>query len=161
MAKKKTVKKKASNPVGRPTKYTDINLEQLEKFCKLGAIDKDIADFLNVSEATVNSWKNKYPEFLETVTRGKSYCDEKVVASLYKRATGEGVTTHHKQKVASDGQVIDFKEEITLLPDVKACEFWLKNRRPEEWRDKQEVNHKGGISITVDTGVPDSEESKD
>ena len=28
-----------------------------------------------------------------------------------------------------------------VMPDVRAQIFWLKNRRPDLWRDKQEIDH--------------------
>ena len=143
--KTKPAVKEESNPRGRPSKYVDINLEQVEKFCKLGATDAELADFLGVTETTINNWKLEHKDFFETVTRGKQYSNKKVVKSLYNRAIGNGSTISRKQRVLSDGTIVDYTEEVTLLPDVRACEFWLKNRDPENWREKQE--HK----VTVET----------
>ena len=148
VTKKAPAKKKAattkSNKVGRPTKYENINLKQVEQFCKLGATDADLAEFLEVAESTINLWKLKHPEFSESVTQGKYYSDEDVVASLYGRAIGE-VREIKEQRINKDGDVVTLTKEVLVIPDVKAQEFWLKNRRPKEWRDKQEY------AVTVQT----------
>lgn len=55
---------------GAPTKYDEVFNEQVYKLCLLGAIDKEIAEFFNVCEATINNWKIEYPEFLESIKKG-------------------------------------------------------------------------------------------
>ena len=157
MAKKKVSKKttaKKSKPAvkeeinlrGRPSKYVDINLEQVEKFCKLGATDAELADFLGVTETTINNWKLEHDDFFESVTRGKRYSDEEVVASLYAKALG-GIKELRKDKLNKDGDVVTLTEEVLVVADTKACEFWLKNRRPDEWREKREIDHSGSLSF--------------
>ena len=55
--------------VGRPTKYDPKYIEQVYKLCLLGATDSDMANFFNISEATLNNWKIEYPEFLESIKK--------------------------------------------------------------------------------------------
>ncbi|WP_407951581.1 helix-turn-helix domain-containing protein [Planococcus sp. A6] len=39
-------------------------------------------------------------------------------------------------------------------PETLAQIFWLKNRMPDQWRDKQEINHSGGLDNKLDlTGL--------
>ncbi|TRB81349.1 helix-turn-helix domain-containing protein, partial [Mannheimia haemolytica] len=73
---------------GQPTKYKPEYVTQVEKLCLLGATDKDIADFFEVAESTINNWKIEYPEFLESIKKGKLLADANVANSLYKRALG-------------------------------------------------------------------------
>lgn len=123
--------------VGRPSKYNpDFNF-QVEKLAKLGATDKEIADFFNIQESTLNNWKIEHPEFMESIKKGKIIADSNVAQSLYHRAIGY-------QHEDTDIRVVD--KEILETPIVKhyppdptAAIFWLKNRRSKEWRDKQEV----------------------
>lgn len=123
--------------VGRPSKYNpDFNF-QVEKLAKLGATDKEIADFFNIQESTLNNWKIEHPEFMESIKRGKIIADSNVAQSLYHRAIGY----QHKD---TDIRVVDKGIVETPIvkyypPDPTAAIFWLKNRRSKEWRDKQEV----------------------
>jgi len=131
--------------VGRPTKYDpDFNF-QVEKLSKLGATDKEIADFFDVSESTINLWKIEYPEFSESIKKGKVLADSNVAQSLYHRAIGY-------QHDDTDIRVVDKEIVETPIikyypPDPTAAIFWLKNRRPKEWRDKSqmEVEHSGDV----------------
>lgn len=123
--------------VGRPTKYNpDFNF-QVEKLCKLGATDKEIADFFDVAESTINLWKEQHPEFSESIKAGKIQADANVAQSLYHRAIG-----YEHEDV--DIRVVDKEIVETPLikyypPDPTAAIFWLKNRQSAKWREKQEV----------------------
>jgi hypothetical protein len=128
-------------PAGRPSKYKPEYAEQAYKLCLLGATDKQLADFFSTSEQTVNSWKENYPEFLESLKRGKEIADATVAEKLYHRAIGY----EHEEIVTASfqGRITDTME-ITkhYAPDPTAAIFWLKNRQPKQWRDKHEVESK-------------------
>lgn len=66
MTEKNEVKKKSR---GRKSEYREEYAEQALKLCLLGATDKEIAEFFSVSEQTLNSWKKKFPQFLESLKR--------------------------------------------------------------------------------------------
>lgn len=144
---------------GAPTKYSEEYNEQVYKLCLLGATDKDIADFFNICEATVNNWKNDYPEFLESIKRGKKLADMHLAEKLKNKAEGAVVKTQQafkKKKVYWDtnGKRCE-EEEIEIVnleqeqsPDTTALIFWLKNRNPEFWKDKQIVENNGNLNIT-------------
>jgi transcriptional regulator with XRE-family HTH domain len=123
---------------GRPTEYKEEYNEQAYKLCLLGAIDKDLADFFDVGESTINNWKLRYPEFMESIKRGKQIADANVADKLYQRATGY----EHPELITASfqGEITDEKEVIKhYAPDPVAAIFWLKNRQPDKWRDKQEI----------------------
>jgi len=122
--------------MARPTKYNPDMNEQVYKLCLLGATDKQIADFFNVTEKTINNWKSTEEEFLQSLKKGKIDADAEAAQTLYKRATGNWITTEEK---LYDGETITLSK--THLPDTTAAIFWLKNRQPELWRDKQEFDH--------------------
>jgi hypothetical protein len=124
-------------PRGRPTKYQEEFPAQAAKLCKLGATDRELADFFQVTESTLNLWKIKYPEFSESLKLGKDEADKRVEHSLFHRATGYSHPDVH---------VSNFQGAVTLTPIIKhyppdstACIFWLKNRKPEEWRDRIDI----------------------
>lgn len=123
---------------GRPTKYKAEYAEQTYKLCLLGATDKELADFFDTSEQTINAWKEAHPEFLESIKNGKIKADAEVASSLYKRATGYKVDTVKVFQFQGDPIIVPIKEEIA--PDTGAAMAWLKNRQSARWRDKQDVD---------------------
>jgi hypothetical protein len=95
------------------------------------------ADFLEISEATLNNWKQEHPKFLESIKRGKLQADATVAKSLYHRACGY---SHKAVKIFQHGgQTIEHEYIERYPPDTAAAIIWLKNRRPQEWRDRMEV----------------------
>lgn len=134
--------------LGRPTLYQDSYPKKAFKLCLLGATDKDLADFFEVVESTINKWKIDYPDFSESIKKGKIEADANVANRLYKRALGfvttEIVTANFQ------GAITDTKEVQKIYPpDTTAAIFWLKNRQPEKWREKQEIQHSGDIQINI------------
>ncbi|WP_245005036.1 helix-turn-helix domain-containing protein [Paraburkholderia sacchari] len=132
---------------GRRTAYRPEYVEQAAKLTKLGAIDSELADFFGVSEQTLNTWKKRYPEFLESIKSGKSLADAEIADSLFNRAKGY----EHDDL---DLRVIGGKLRKTKItkhypPDTTAAIFWLKNRQPEKWRDvtKTEITGRNGGPI--------------
>ncbi|MBY5810714.1 helix-turn-helix domain-containing protein [Rhizobium leguminosarum] len=71
-----------SNSVGRPSSFQPEYVDQVERLCRTGAIDTDIAEFFNVAVSTVYEWKNAYPEFSEPIKRGKAKVDREVADKL-------------------------------------------------------------------------------
>jgi DNA-binding XRE family transcriptional regulator len=132
--------------VGRPTKYKEEYATQAYKLCLLGSTDAELADFFEVSEQTINSWKQEFPEFLESIKKGKEVADATVAEKLYHRATGY----EHPEVITASfqGQITD-RVTVTkhYAPDPTAAIFWLKNRQPKKWRDKQELEHSGELKM--------------
>lgn len=131
---------------GRPSAYRPEFVAQAAKLAKLGATDADLADFFEVSVVTIWSWKTRHGDFLSALKAGKDEADDRVERSLYARATGY---TFDSLKIfcTKDGEVIEHEFKAHVPPDVVACIFWLKNRRPAEWRDKHEVDLSGSLSL--------------
>lgn len=130
-------------PAGRPTSYKPEYAEQAAKLCALGATDAELADFFSVTTVTIWRWQSAHVEFCNALKRGKEAADERVERSLYARATGY---THDAVKIfmpAGAKKPVYAKYQEHVPPDVTAQIFWLKNRRRDEWRDKQEHEHTG------------------
>jgi hypothetical protein len=135
--------------MGRPTKFTAVDKEQLRTLVLHGFTDKEVAKFFGFTEQTLNNWKKEHPDFFEALKDWKYKADQKVVRALYKRALGYR-TKVKKAVVVSDGRengshVEMVEEEAAWAPDTAACFIWLKNRKSDEWKDKQEVEHSGEI----------------
>lgn len=143
---------------GRPTDYKDEYNDLAYKFCLLGATDTDLASFFDVCEATINNWKKEYPEFLESIKKGKFQADANVADRLYQRALG---FEHDSEEIkVVDGDIERVPVRKVYPPDPTSAIFWLKNRQPDKWRDKQDIDHttKGDKieSVTV-FKLPDNE----
>jgi transcriptional regulator with XRE-family HTH domain len=124
--------------IGRPTKYKEEYDDQVYKLCLLGATDKEIADFFEVSESTINEWKRDYKSFSESLKKGKWLADANVAERLYQRALGY---EHPEDDIkAYMGDIIITPTIKHYPPDPTAAIFWLKNRQSAKWRDKQEVD---------------------
>ncbi|HEY5586724.1 MAG TPA: helix-turn-helix domain-containing protein [Ruminiclostridium sp.] len=133
--------------LGRPTLYKEEYIEKVYKLCLLGAKDTEIADFFGVSESTLNLWKLEYQDFSESIKRGKINADANVASKLYNRAIGY----EHPETITASfqGQITDTMEVTKhYAPDPTAAIFWLKNRQPKQWRDKQEIE-----SVNVNTNI--------
>lgn len=144
--------------MGRPSKYKTEFVKQAFKLAELGATDKQIADFFNVTEQTLNNWKEKHPNFFESLKAGKQSIDDAVERSLFQRALGGYTLRETKRRYAvtvdEDGnesrtQSAEEVIEKNIGPDTTACIFWLKNRRPDDWRDKREIGGDPDNPLTV------------
>jgi transposase-like protein len=121
------------HPGGRPTAYKPEYAKEAYEYCAIfGADDKMLAKKFGVAESTLYLWKLKHNEFSEALKRGKDAFDtQHVEKSLLKRAMGYTLDGKH------------------YPPDTTACIFWLKNRQPRKWRDKQELEHTGELKINI------------
>lgn len=120
--------------------YVKNKLVLIEGWARDGLIDEQIANNLGISVDTFYKYKKKYPEFSEALKKGKEVSDYEVENALFKKATGY-IIKLNKQKVTKDGDIIEITEEMYMQPDTTAQIFWLKNRRPDKWRDKVELNN--------------------
>lgn len=137
---------------GRPTSYKAAFAGQAYKLCLLGATDADLARFFDVSATTIDNWKLAHPDFVGSLKAGKEEADAKVAKSLFRRALGYShpavkiITVPRGNNDGSDVEQIPYTERYA--PDTTAAIFWLKNRRPDVWRDRQAVEHSGEIKTT-------------
>ena len=142
---------KAPAKRGRPSKYKDEFAEQARKLCLLGATDEVLADFFGVSRATISTWKIEHPGFLDALKAGKELADATIAESLYQRAKGY---SHPEDDIRTVSLPGGGGSEIVITPTIKhyppdatSMIFWLKNRRPDLWRDKRE-EERGSEDLT-------------
>lgn len=125
---------------GRRSDYKEEFNEQAYKLCLLGAIDEELAKFFKVSKVTINAWKKRHPEFLNSIKRGREVADAEIAHSLYKKGKGYNYTELHRKKV--DGTTVETKRiRKHIPPDTAAAFIWLKNRTRHKkfpWTDSNE-----------------------
>jgi len=124
-------------------------LDEIKQWCIDGHTDKEMYEALGINADTFYKYKKIKSEFSETLKQTKEIADNQVQDSLWKRANGYDVT-EKKTTYDRDGNVVKSEETVKHIPpDPTSCIFWLKNRNPREWRDKQEIEHSGEVEQTV------------
>mgnify|MGYP000867944231 CR=1 FL=1 len=135
---------------GRPTKYSQ---EMHDRYCAMaeqGATESEIAAALGVNTDTLYEWASKHPIFSEARKAARDKANDHVEAALFKMATG---LKHRvvKPMEVKDGDGVSHIElveyEERLPPNPTSMIFWLKNRRPDRWRDKQELEVDSTVEI--------------
>lgn len=122
---------------------TPEGLKKLEAWARDGLSDEQIAHNCGLkSISTFYEWKNKYPEFSEALKKGKEIVDLEVENAMLKRALGYQYD-EIKEKW-EDGEITE-RVVITreIPPDTTAQIYWLKNRKPEKWRDRPAYEPEG------------------
>jgi hypothetical protein len=118
-----------SNPVGRPSKYKPEYCEAVIAHMSDGASLTSFAAEIDVARSTINEWMEEHPQFSESVKRGKAKC-----AAWWERKGREGASG-----------------EAQVNPTLVI--FGLKNMAGEDWREKQEIDHKSSDSSMSPTRI--------
>ena len=161
----------AEKKMGAPTKYKPEYNEEARKYCLLkGATDEQLAAYFDVAETTIKDWYKRHPDFLTSVKAGKSGADMNVAEGFYRRATGynfnevtfEKIDDKVTLEITPDEFITQeaYKKKIVtkhLPPDAGAALNWLKNRQPEDWRDKVELAHSGKIETNDLSALSDAQ----
>ncbi|MEQ7028357.1 transposase [Enterococcus gallinarum] len=124
---------------------TEEGLLKIEGWARDGLTDKQVAHNMNIAESTLHEWKKKYSVLSESLKRGKEVVDRQVENALLKRALGYEFK-ETTQELTEDGMRVTKVITKQQAPDTTAQIFWLKNRKPHEWRDKQETEITGHIT---------------
>ena len=136
------------NSVGRPTKWEDVKekLFLIENWAKEGLTNADIAKKLGIAMSTFCEYQNKYSEFKEALKKGKEIIDYEVENALLKKALGYSYEEKTYEKEYNE-LIGEYAETLTkrvikeVAPDTTAQIFWLKNRKPELWADKHQIEN--------------------
>lgn len=131
----------------------------VEAWARNGLTDEQIAKNLDISKDSFYKYKREYTDFSDSLKRGKEVIDFEVENALLKRALGykyNEVTKELCKDKETGEETLVITKVVTkeVAPDTTAQIFWLKNRKPLEWRDKRDVEHSGAIAneinITID-----------
>lgn len=135
------------------SKWEDVKnkLFLVENWARDGLTDKQIAYNLGISEDTFYEYKKKHSEFSEALKKGKEVVDYEVENALLKRALGyeyeeKTYETSYDERTGKSIERLTKRTTKQVAPDTTAQIFWLKNRQPRKWRDKQQIEHSGEIN---------------
>lgn len=130
---------------GRKSAFPTIDMDKIRELAAAGKTDVEMARSVGVTRQTWDNWKKAHPEFFASLKGWKAEADAKVERSLYERATGY---EHEAEEVfCHQGQITRAMVIKKYPPEVTAMIFWLKNRQPKNWRDKQEIEHSGTVNL--------------
>ena len=125
---------------GKYYEQIEPKLELIEAMCRDGATDEIIANKLEIALSTFYEYKKKHKEFAQALSRGKEIVDIQVENALLKRALGFSYEEITYEYGAETKRVKKY-----VIPDTTAQIYWLKNRKPEQWRDKQDRNNEDAL----------------
>lgn len=128
---------------------TPDGLLKLEAWARDGLTDEQISNNIGITAKTLYEWKNKYSDICNALKRGKQVVDIEVENALHKRAMGYAYVETKTEK-DTDGRVKTTQTIKEVPPDVTAQIFWLKNRKPLEWRDRRETALSGEVNTNTD-----------
>lgn len=133
---------KAEKQLGVLGQPYDVNYrvkKAIIALCEKGLTDPEIAKELGIHPRTLANWKAGDLNLLQAMSNAKAIADELVEMSLFKRATG--YTYKAVKLFQHEGCILSEEYEEHIPPDTRAAEIWLRNRKPDQWRDKTEVEH--------------------
>ena len=133
-------------------------LLRIEGWARDGLTEEQIAKNMGVSRSTLSDYKVKYPDILRAIKNSKEVADREVENALFNKATGYTVKLKKPMKVrhveydeVSGRKVAEYErieyieEEVHVTADTTEQIFWLKNRKPNEWRDKVTVTDESSL----------------
>lgn len=124
---------------------TEDGLIKIEGWARDGLTEQQISKNMGVAYSTMREWKKKFPALSASLKKGKEVVDREVENAMLRTALGFHYT---EEMVTPEGDVVEVKK--FNKPNTTAQIFWLKNRKPAEWRDKQEVEQTNkNINITL------------
>ena len=132
-------------------------LIRVEGWARDGLTNKQIAENLDLNVKTLYDYQNKYSKFRNALKSGKEIIDRQVENALLKKALGY-TERIQKTRVLKDGEVVTYYEDKYFAPDTGAEIFWLKNRKSDVWRDKQDLSIDGKLDIPTTINIVDAKD---
>lgn len=119
---------------------TEEGLQQLEDWARLGLSDVQIAHNMGIHPSTLYEYYQRFQEISEVIKRGKSVADYYIENALYKSAKGFDYDEITYETDKETGKKVEIKRVTKHMPPSNTAQiFWLCNRKPLEWRQKQQV----------------------
>lgn len=126
---------------GRKSTYKPEFAELALNYCLLGATDEDLARHFGVNRKTISHWKHTIPAFGNILKLGREEADARVAKSLYTKACGYQQKVEKAFQYRGEPVIVSVTENVA--PDTGAAMAWLKNRQPDKWRDRRDIEITG------------------
>jgi len=140
-------------------KYSEELIEKICRHLKQGATITSTCQAIGISRETFYDWMKKKPDVSDTIKKAMAIPDKKVENALFKSATMGHRYKEKEFKAVAVGEkikMIPLKTVTKIIPpNVTAQIFYLKNRQPDEWSDKQDIEHSGDLNIKVERIITD------
>lgn len=142
----------------------------LEAWARDGVTQAQIAARMGICPNTLKVWKKRYPELSKALEKTREMADAEVEKALQQKALGYTVAVKKvykcreiqyspEGKKISEADVLrEGVDEVYVPADLRAQSFWLKNRRPDRWRDKAEPTTDEAARVEI---VDDMETGED
>ncbi|WP_419791589.1 helix-turn-helix domain-containing protein [Staphylococcus chromogenes] len=128
-------------------------LARIQGWARDGLTMEQIAYNMNINKTTLYKWQKKSDNLTNALKVSRDSADRQVENALFKNAIGFHYT---EEQLTDDGEVVEVKKYSK--PNTTAQIFWLKNRKPDEWREKQNVEHEGTINQNMNISKLTDEE---
>lgn len=124
------------------------NLAVMSAWARAGLTDEEIAKQIGISRSTLVDWKKKHESIRTALSPGKEFSNRLVENTLFKTTQGYEVKVKKAFKLKkieydetgrkkTENEVLEYAEEtVYIKPEIKSIMFWLRNRMPDEWKDK-------------------------
>ena len=141
---------------------TEEGRTRLRGWATDGLSDEQIARNMGCSTTTFYAWKEKYPEISESLKKGKDSADREVENALFRSALGYDAYEETEERVIDEGtgeaKLVVTKRVKKHIPANQTSQiFWLKNRKPETWRDKRDIDLSGQVDANPFGGLTEEE----
>lgn len=152
------------NKRGRKDFYTvlDIHnkLDMIKGWAREGITDKELYDMLGVGHDTFYRWKKDIKEFSDTLQEGREKANGELLNRAFMLAMGHTQTVTEPMKVKQgDYETIEMVTyEKHMQPNAAMMQFMLKNRMPNRYKDKHEVDVSGNVGVRILDDIPHEEE---
>ena len=122
--------------------HVEPKLKLVECWARDGLTDEQISKNLGISKTTLYKYKDEHIELFELLKKGKEIVDYEVENALLKRALGY----EYDEITYECGEEVK-RVRKQVAPDTTAQIFWLKNRKPEQWREKQVIESSNTVEF--------------
>lgn len=130
-----------------------INMKHIDFLYQHGMTNKEVAEFTGYCVSTIEKLTRNDEEVRELVKRAKAVADRNVENALYRKAVGFSNETEEFSKDRKTGQITVVKVNKYFPPETLACIFWLKNRKPAEWKDRNNNEFNGNITFNINNQI--------
>lgn len=168
---KAAVKEKSKG--GRKPLWDELDmrcrLDAVRGWALQGSTDEEMYAMLGVSKDTFYKWKKEYPEFKESIKKGKQMSNGELLNSAFTQSIGfrykdsiavkvkdyawfiNPVTNETELKQIEKVEVVEVERYAPPNPTMNI--FMLKNRMPDEYKDKHEVDVKKEVTNIYEVNI--------